>query len=82
MIQVVNGYICYSGCDLAKAKHGENPRQKLGQVGDDPTKPAQGNDATDPAVRFGGSLAARAVSPAATGGATASVLSNQIDLFA
>ena len=28
MIQVVNGYICYSGCDLAKAKHGENPRQK------------------------------------------------------
>ena len=25
MISVVNGYLCYSSCDVAKAKQGNNP---------------------------------------------------------
>lgn len=59
-ISIVNGYVCTSCSDVAKAKKGENPADsKDGAV---PTKDARSKDATranDPAaVVFGGSLAA------------------------
>jgi hypothetical protein len=30
-ISVVQGYVCYSSCDEAKARHGKNPHPKPGE---------------------------------------------------
>ena len=30
MVSVVNGYVCFSSCDEAKAKQGNNPNVVLG----------------------------------------------------
>ncbi|MEI7804854.1 MAG: hypothetical protein WCI56_05950 [Hyphomicrobiales bacterium] len=70
MISVVNGFVCMSSCDVAKAKKGENPSKPPGQLDGaanaDPAKP--GARANDPAVIFSGSLqdalAANPVAPA------------------
>jgi hypothetical protein len=81
MISIVNGFICYSSCDAAKAKHGEDPAKKPGQIGDPAkAKPGQSDsmksaDNRDAAVTFGGALAgtnAVAASAAASGSTTAS----------
>jgi len=59
-ISVVNGYVCTSCSDVAKAKQGENPHpppgtedSKNGEGGADSTSPFDG-----PAVTFGGTLGA------------------------
>lgn len=36
MIQVVNGYLCMTGCDVAAARRGQDPRNPTG----DPVKQA------------------------------------------
>ena len=64
-VSVVNGFVCFSGCDAAKARKGEDPRERA-----NPAEPAseareRGNSS---AVEFGGALAeinaASAVQPA------------------
>jgi hypothetical protein len=74
-ISFVNGFLCTSSCDVAKAKQGVDPHPKIDEFQDsakaDVTANAQtaGKDTTDSAaVILGGSLsttsAAAAVSPA------------------
>jgi hypothetical protein len=62
-ISVVNGYVCTSSCDVAKAKQGRDPHPAL----DAGKGEAQDGAARGPAVLFGGSLSsahgAEAVQP-------------------
>jgi len=87
-LSIVNGYVCYSGCDAAKAATGQNPHPKsdTNQQPGATTVPTAGG-AQNPAVVFGGSLANRnAVAPIGTprqGGATnGTVPPNGVDLYA
>jgi hypothetical protein len=65
-ISIVNGYVCYSGCDVAKAATGQDPHPKTDASQPGATTPTAGG-VQNPAVTFGGSLADRnAVTPAAT----------------
>ena len=86
-IAVINGYVCYSGCDAAKARTGQDPHPK--------SDPSQQSGATTPtaggvqnaAVTFGGSLAGKnAVPPAASSQQAAATNarppSSSVDLFA
>ena len=59
-ISIVNGYICASCSDVAKAKKGENPADsKDGAASTKETGSKDPTRASDPAaVVFGGSLAA------------------------
>jgi hypothetical protein len=57
-VSVVNGYLCMSGCDAAKARRGENPRESANPAIEDSRSGAGDPDRRDPAVRFGGTLAA------------------------
>ena len=52
-ISIVNGYVCMSGCDVAKAKKGEDPHPST-----QGTKPEGGSQPDDrgPAVLLGGTL--------------------------
>ena len=85
-VSIVNGYMCYSGCDAAKARTGQDPHPKsdTGQSGG--TSPTAGG-VQNPAVTFGGSLANRnAVTPAASSQQSATTnanpSSNSVDLYA
>jgi hypothetical protein len=61
-VSVVNGYLCYSSCDVAKARSGKDPHPKPDESGQ--ADGAQGADPS-PAVVFGGALAGRnAATPA------------------
>jgi len=84
-VSIVNGYVCYSGCDAAKARTGQDPHPK--------SDPNQQSGATTPtaggvqnaAVVFGGSLAGRdAVAPAASSQQAAATTSppNGVDFYA
>jgi hypothetical protein len=86
-IALVNGYVCYSGCDAAKARTGQDPHPK--------SDASQQSGATTPtaggvqnlAVVFGGALADKnAVAPAASSqpsvATTAQPSPNSIDLYA
>jgi hypothetical protein len=85
-ISVINGYVCYSGCDAAKARTGQDPHPK--------SDPSQPSGATTPtaggvqnlAVVFGGTLASRnAVAPAASSQPAAAKETpppNAVDLYA
>jgi len=57
-ISVVNGYVCTSSCDVAKAKKGEDPHPLTGADKVDPkAHETSGTSRKDgPAVLFGGSL--------------------------
>ena len=55
-VSVVNGYLCLCSCDVAKAKKGEDPHPAL--HADAAGKDAQMTRRDDPAVVFGGALAA------------------------
>jgi len=64
-MQIVNGYVCQTSCDVAAAKKGHDPKNPH----DDPVKAAQ-LAASDPmaalkvsteAVQFGGALAGLSV---------------------
>ncbi len=86
-VSIVNGYVCYSGCDAAKARTGQDPHPKsdAGQPGGS-TAPTAGG-VQNPAVTFGGALANRnAVAPAAAssqaGATNAPPAQNVVDLYA
>jgi hypothetical protein len=54
---IVNGYLCTSSCDVAKAKKGENPHPSTDATGIDADKKGKDISRADkPAVLYGGSL--------------------------
>ncbi len=57
-ISIVNGYVCFNGCDVKRAETGRNPHDNPGQLDNDPRanshKPVGTPD--DRAVTFGGAL--------------------------
>lgn len=85
-VSIINGYVCYSGCDVAKARTGQDPHPKpdSSQPGA-PTTPTAGG-VQNPAVTFGGALANRnAVTPAGNSqqaGPTNGSQPNSVDLYA
>jgi hypothetical protein len=59
-ISIVNGFVCTSSCDVAKAKKGEDPHPATGAEKIAQEKAEKASDpmrANDPAVVFGGALA-------------------------
>jgi hypothetical protein len=59
-ISIVNGFVCTSSCDVAKAKKGEDPHPATGAEKITEEKAEKATDplrADDPAVVFGGALA-------------------------
>jgi len=61
-VSVVNGFVCYSSCDVSKAKQGKDPHPATGagnlnQGNESPSSPGR---AEQPAVVFGGSLSTSA----------------------
>ena len=69
-ISIVNGYFCANGCDVSKAKKGENPHPST-DPGNVDGKDRNSARADDPAVLFGGTLSdtPQADTVAATDGA-------------
>ena len=66
-ISVVNGFVCTSSCDVAKAKKGEDPHPNL-HLGDSSEDKQDGKSGLDgPAVLFGGALSGLSGSQAVTG---------------
>jgi hypothetical protein len=67
MVSVVNGYVCFSGCDEAKARQGKDPDAPPGSP---PGTKAEKPFDQQPATVFGGSLkdrlSANPVDPAAS----------------
>ena len=70
-VSVVNGFVCYSSCDVSKAKKGEDPHPSSGSGNVDKESAASSlRRADQPAVVFGGSLrtsAAASVTAVASG---------------
>jgi hypothetical protein len=56
MISVVNGYICTSSCDAAKAKQGKDPNAPPGTPPGDDDKDKASGLASRPATVLGGLL--------------------------
>ena len=88
-ISVVNSFLCFSSCDVAKAMKGENPHPRA----DATTKPAEKSPEAsridEPAVVLGGALkmpGSNGVAPSGAGQSTnPTTLSNQnneIDILA
>jgi hypothetical protein len=85
-ISVINGYVCYSGCDAAKARTGQDPHPKTDADPSGATTPTAGG-VQNLAVTFGGSLAGRnAVAPAneaqQAGAANRNPPPNVVDFYA
>jgi hypothetical protein len=61
-MSMVNGYVCTSSCDVAKAKRGEDPHPALGSDGGvadtGQKRPSDASNADNPAVIFDGALSA------------------------
>ena len=56
-VSVVNGFVCYSSCDVSKAKKGKDPHPSTGAGNvDQDSEPSSPGRADQPAVVFGGSL--------------------------
>jgi hypothetical protein len=58
-VSVVNGFVCYSSCDVSKAKQGKDPHPSTGagNLNQDSQSSSPGaGRAGQPAVVFGGSL--------------------------
>ena len=70
-VSVVNGYLCFSSCDVAKTGTGINPHPKSDHI-NGAAEPASGDrrSRTDgPAVVFGGSLNQAGGNSGSAGGA-------------
>jgi hypothetical protein len=85
-MSIVNGYVCYSGCDVAKAATGQDPRPKSDTSQTGATTPTAGG-VQNLAVTFGGSLASRnAVAPPGAspqaGAASGNPSPSLVDLYA
>jgi len=79
-ISIVNGYVCFNGCDVKRAETGRNPHDNPGQLDNDPranSHKAAGAMGDQAAVTFGGALkdllTANAVTPS---GAVTAVTAN------
>jgi hypothetical protein len=59
-VSVVNGFVCYSSCDVSKAKQGKDPHPSTNAGKPDERAPTKSGLADQPAVVFGGSLSASA----------------------
>ena len=85
-VSIVNGYVCYSGCDASKARTGQDPHPKSDTSQQSGTTTPTAAGVQNPAVVFGGSLASRnAVAPAASAqqaAATGGSPTNSVDLYA
>lgn len=93
MVSVVNGYVCFSCCDEAKAKRGEDPRKKLGEI-DDPSSPDQSagpagskpaapvDPARQDAVTFGGALASLNAASGTASARPSATVANQVNVLA
>ncbi len=85
-VSIVNGYVCYSGCDAAKARTGQDPHPKSDANQQSGTTTPTAGGVQNAAVVFGGSLAGRnAVTPVTASqqaGATSGVPQNGVDLYA
>ncbi len=58
MVSVVNGYICYSSCDVAKAEQNKNPRTPPGDMSDATKSDSKtATPADQPATTRSGALA-------------------------
>ena len=84
-VSIVNGYVCYSGCDASKARTGQDPHPKSDTSQSGGTTPTAGG-VQNPAVTYGGSLANRnAVTPTAAsphaGATDGSPGRNAVDLY-
>ena len=56
-VSVVNGFVCYSSCDVSKAKQGKDPHPATGAGNvDQDSESSSPARADQPAVVFGGSL--------------------------
>jgi hypothetical protein len=66
---IVNGYTCFSSCDVAKAKKGEDPHPNLhaGDPSDEKQDGKVGSGLDGPAVLFGGALSGQSGAQAVTG---------------
>jgi hypothetical protein len=63
-VSVVNGFLCFSSCDVVKAEKGVNPHPKTDPSGqviktDAAGQPVSKKRTDGPAVIYGGSLASR-----------------------
>lgn len=58
-VSLVNGFLCYSSCDAAKAAKGQNPHPRTDATATDALT-AVGPRAQNPAIIFGGALKANA----------------------
>jgi hypothetical protein len=56
-VSFVNGYLCTSCCDVAKAKRGENPHPKPGETAAQAGEASRTDPSSNRAVTFGGALA-------------------------
>jgi hypothetical protein len=77
-VSVVNGFLCFSSCDVAKAEKGQNPHPKTDPSGqviktDAAGQPVSKKRTDGPAVIYGGSLGSlgNGVQAGATQGGTA-----------
>ena len=60
-VSVVNGFVCYSSCDVSKAKQGKDPHPATGpDEVDQHGAPSSPGRADQPAVVLGGALRASA----------------------
>lgn len=59
-VSVVNGFVCYSSCDVSKAKQGKDPHPSTGANADQSNESSTPGRADQPAVVLGGSLRASA----------------------
>jgi hypothetical protein len=87
-VSIVNGYVCYSSCDAAKASTGQNPHPTSDTKNQSSatTAPTAGG-VQNPAVVFGGALADRnGAAPAGTSTQAAATNGNSsssaVDLYA
>jgi hypothetical protein len=85
-VSVINGYVCYSGCDAAKARTGQDPHPKADTSQQSGATTPTAGGVQNPAVVFSGSLADRnAVAPVGTSqqvAATNGPPPNLVDLYA
>ncbi len=65
-ITIVNGYVCTSGCDEAKAKQGKDPNAPPGTPPGDDSKDKASGFASQPATVLGGILKDLATANAVT----------------
>ncbi|WP_293864273.1 hypothetical protein [uncultured Alsobacter sp.] len=76
-ISIVNGYVCTSCSDVAKAKKGENPADSKEAPGGTTDRRDRSSGFDPSAVVFGGSLATTGIAPPVT--AAASDIGSRLD---